>query len=75
MDARWPQRFSKTLLCPRFLYNLNKTRPVWTGFKIVVRHKLLMHNNTRLYIWLTKKAKVNIIALFLNRKIDRQTDK
>ena len=26
------------------------TRPVWTGFKIAERHKLLMHNNTRLHI-------------------------
>ena len=26
-----------------------KTRPVWTGFKIAVRLKLLTHNNTRLY--------------------------
>ena len=25
------------------------TRPVWTGFKIAVRHKLLTHNYTRLY--------------------------
>ena len=25
-----------------------KTRPVWTGFMIAVRHKLLTHNNTRL---------------------------
>jgi hypothetical protein len=29
--------------------NYNKTRPVWTGFKIAVRHKLLTHY---------KKAKV-----------------
>ena len=28
---------------------LTVTRPVWTGFKIAVRHKLLTHNNTRLY--------------------------
>ena len=27
--------------------NWNKTRPVWTNFKIAVRHKLLTHNNTR----------------------------
>ena len=26
-----------------------QTRPVWTGFKISVRHELLTHNNTRLY--------------------------
>ena len=26
-----------------------KTRPVWTGFKIAVRLKLLTHNNTKLY--------------------------
>ena len=26
-----------------------KTRPVWTGFKIGVRHKLLTHNKTRLH--------------------------
>ena len=27
----------------------NKKRPVWTGFKIAVRLKLLTHNNTRLF--------------------------
>ena len=26
-----------------------KTRPVWTGFKIAVRYKLLTHNKTRLF--------------------------
>ena len=25
-------------------------RPVWTGFKIAVRPKLLTHNKTKLYI-------------------------
>ena len=34
----------------------NKTRPVWTGFKIAVRLKLLTHYNTRLYTTY-KKAK------------------
>ena len=27
---------------------LRQTRPVWTGLKIVVRRKLLMHNRTKL---------------------------
>ena len=40
----------------------NKKRPVCTGFKIAVRHKLLTHTNTRLYT-AYKKAIVNIIAL------------
>ena len=37
--------------------SLKQTRPVWTGFKIAVTHKLLD------YIPLIKKAIVNIIAL------------
>ena len=40
----------------------DKTRPVWTGFKIAVKHKLLTHNNTGLYT-AYKKTIVNIIAL------------
>ena len=46
-----------------------KTRPVWTGFKIAVRHKLqqptaaqLTHNKTKLYA-AYKKAIVHNIAL------------
>ena len=39
-----------------------KIRPVWTGFKIAVRHKLLTHYKTRLYT-AYKKAIVDIIAL------------
>ena len=27
---------------------MQKTRPVWTGFKIVVRRKLLTHTKTKL---------------------------
>ena len=34
---------------PRGLF-FNQTRPVWTGFKIVVRPKLLKHNKTKLYM-------------------------
>ena len=37
-------------------------RPVWTSFKIAVRHKLLTHNKNRLY-FTYKKAIVNSIAL------------
>ena len=32
-----------------FELNIKLTRPVWTGFKIAVRHNLLTHNKTRLY--------------------------
>ena len=39
----------------------NQKIPIWTGFKIAVKHKLLTHNNTRLYTTY-KKAIVNIIA-------------
>ena len=35
-----------------------QTRPVWTGFKIALRLKLLTHNNNRLY---TTYKKRNII--------------
>ena len=41
---------------------LPETRPVWTDFKIAARHKLLTHNNTRLYT-AYKKAIVNIIIM------------
>ena len=50
------------VLCFCLLARVSKTRPIWTGFKIAVRQKLLTHNKTRLYI-AYKKAKVNIIAL------------
>ena len=46
----------------RVFASLLKTRPVWTGFKIAVRHKLL--TRIRLdYILLLKKEIVNSIAL------------
>ena len=35
------------------------TRPVLTGLKIVVRHKLLTHNKTRLYIAYKTIVKIN----------------
>ena len=41
----------------------HKTRPVWTGFKIAVRHKLLTHNNTRLYTDYKKVNNIYIIDL------------
>ena len=34
---------------PVAFIDLKKTRPVWTGFKIAVRHNLLTHYKTRLY--------------------------
>ena len=39
------------------------TRPVWTGFKIVVRRKLLMHNKTELQTGF-KKVIVNIMIYY-----------
>ena len=48
------------------------TRPVWTGFKIAVRHKLLTHYKIRLYT-AYKKAIANINAL-LKIKMERWMD-
>ena len=45
-----------------------KTRPVWTGFKIAVRH-----NNTRLYT-AYKRANSKNYCYILKKK-DRQTDR
>ena len=46
----------------RVLVEKRKNKTVWTSFKIAVKHKLLIHNNSRLCI-AYKKATVNIIAL------------
>ena len=40
-----------------------KTRPVWTGFKIAVRHKLLTHNKTRLYTAKDNNVKIWLILI------------
>ena len=43
-----------------------ETRPVWTGFKIAVRQKFLMHNKAKLWTGV-KKGIVNIDDLLFKK--------
>ena len=53
----------------RHKVNSKTTRLVWTSFKIYVRHKLLTHNNTRLFT-AYKKGNSKYYC-FIMKKIDR----
>ena len=58
-----------------FIFKLNfnggqfQTRPVWTGFKIAVRLKLLTHNNTRFYTAYKKGNKPGPASSVVDRSL------
>ena len=56
--------------------NLLKTRLVWNGFKIAIRHKLLEYYKTRLFTSYKKgKSKYYCFIINKNGKIDQWVQK